>query len=158
MSKNICLTRGKFALVDDDIYEYLNQWKWIYSNGYAIRDDKISGKRIRMHREILDADVGVEIDHINRDRLDNRKINLRVCSRSENRCNCGIRSDNTSGFKGVYWHKRMGKWRAVVHKNNKEISLGYYSSPEDAAYAYDLGAKKYHGKFAVLNFKNTETE
>src|SRR4030066_2184242 len=112
--KEIKLTRGKVAIVDDEDYEWINQWKWhCNGQGYAERHCDIPGKRtmIKMHRLILNTPNGMETDHINHNRLDNRKSNLRVRTRSQNAINTPIRSSNTSGKKGVDWKKNVGKWR-----------------------------------------------
>ena len=89
-----------------------------------------------------------EIDHINMDCRDNRFVNLREATRSENARNAGIRSTNTSGFKGVTWDKSRGKWLAHIKLNGREIHLGRHKTPEEAHAAYCKGAEKHHGEFA----------
>ena len=96
----------------------------------------------------------MEVDHINGDKLDNRKENLRVCTHRENGKNQKISINNTSGYKGVFANHK--NWQAVIGVDGKPIYLGTYPSPEKAAEAYDVAAKKYHGDFANLNFKNNE--
>ena len=96
-----------------------------------------------------------EIDHINRDRLDNRMSNLRMATRSQNSMNKGRRSDNKSGVTGVTWHKGSQKWRAVCHMNGKQIQVGMFDSIEEAAKAYAEAAEKLHGEFAN---KHTDPE
>ena len=156
----IPLTQGKFAIVGPLDYRYLMQWKWYYSggygNGYAIRTDYTKGKHtISMHRVIL-KQMGYKnfphCDHVNRDKLDNRRCNLRPATTIQSCYNRGIRSDNTSSYKGVYWSNWHGKWRAVITGNKKKIHLGYFEKIEEAARACDKASLKYHGKFAVLNF------
>lgn len=88
------------------------------------------------------------IDHINRDPSDNRWCNLRIASYAENNRNKSIGIDNTSGYKGVNWHKHKNKWRSEIKVNKKAIHLGYYDNKEEAAEAYIQAAKKYHGEFA----------
>ena len=90
-----------------------------------------------------------ETDHINGDRLDNRKINLRICTRSQNNMNKGIQKNNNSGFKGVVFFK--GKWMAHIQINNRNIYLGVFDNIKDAAQAYNEAAIRYHKRFAVLN-------
>lgn len=160
--KKIPLTRGLFALVDDEDFERLSRHKWrANSGGYAVRDSpSVNGKRhaIYMHREIMSPASGVVIDHINGDKRDNRRENLRVCSRSENLRNQRRRSDNTSGFKGVNRHTQKGlrhPWIARVKVNHRGIHLGCFATPEEAARAYDAAALKHHGEFAHLNFPTT---
>ena len=104
-----------------------------------------------MHREILKCPKGLFIDHINRNGLDNRKNNLRVCSKSQNMMNTLIPKNNTSGYKGVSWSKRDKKWMAYIKIKNKFNNLGYFNIKEQAALAYNDAAKKYHGEFARLN-------
>lgn len=90
-------------------------------------------------------------DHINRNRLDNRRCNLRPVTLSQNNCNRGIPSNNTSGYKGVWFDKCRGKWRGDIRVSGKKISLGYHDDPKEAVKAYNEAALKYHGEFAVLN-------
>jgi len=105
-----------------------------------------------MHRLILNPPAGITIDHINGNGLDNRRENLRLAGRGQNQCNRGKQSNNTSGFKGVTWHKNLNKWEAGISISGKRYHVGFYKTPEAAARAYDDAAKKYHGEFARLNF------
>jgi hypothetical protein len=150
--KQIPLTQGKFALVDDEDYEYLNQWKWHIDNyGYAVRlAPRPSHTPIRMSRVIAETPKGMWVDHANRDRLDNRRCNLRNCTPSQNLSN-SVRK-NKSGFRGVYYHKSSGTWHGETCFNGVRKSAGYYKTPEEAARAYDKLAKEMQGEFASLNF------
>lgn len=122
MAKIIRLTQGKVTLVDDDDYEWLNQWKWQFAINYARRTDYTNGKKnVFMHRIILDAPNDYRVDHINGDKLDNRRENLRLATFLENAQNSKIRKDNKSGYKGVHWHKASGKWAAKIRVNNRSI-------------------------------------
>lgn len=157
--KFIPLTQGKFAIVDSEDYEKLNKWKWHYSShGYARRFQHISwdninkiqkGTQLFMHRLILNAPKGKDVDHINGDRLNNQKSNLRICNRSETCQNRGIRRDNKVGIKGV--KKSGNKWEAYIKVNQKTKSLGVFIDKLDASKTYNEGAKKYFGEFARLN-------
>jgi len=155
--KKIPLTQGKFALVDDEDYDHLTlMGKWHYMNvGYA--KTSIGGRKnkqdIYLHRFIagLQHGDGKVIDHINGDKLDNRKENLRVCKQSENCANRGLNKNNTSGFKGVCFDKRKNKWMAKIQVNRKYIFCGYAETPEQAALKYNIFATKHFGEFAVLN-------
>ena len=154
------MTKGKVALVDDSDFEWLMQWKWSYaSTGYAvrmIRDFNEKGVKtticVRMHRVLLSAkDSNIYVDHINRDKLDNRRSNLRLATNSENQLNTISWSTSTTGYKGVTKCKRLNRYRASITKDGRYISLGHYVKIEDAAYAYNLTAKKLFGEFARLN-------
>lgn len=154
----IPLSQGKFAIVGPRDYAYLNQFKWCcHTGGYAIRNGPtVNGKHlvIYMHRVILER-MGhtdfQQVDHINHDKLDNRRCNLRSATNRQNKCNCGKHCDNTSGFKGVHWYKRDKKWHAQIKMGEKKIHLGYFDDKLEAARAYNKAAKKYHGEFACLN-------
>ena len=104
-----------------------------------------------MHRSVLNPGLGKQVDHINRNKLDNRFANLRICSPSQNNWNCGVkRKNNTSGFKGVSKYKK--KWVATIQANREHIHIGYFKNKVKAAKAYNQAALKYHGEFAGLNF------
>lgn len=155
----IPLTQGQNAIVDAEDFEWLSKWNWIAKwdecskTFYATRRKTVDDKtHPSMHRVILRCGKGEEGDHRNHNGLDNRRKNLRKCSRSQNRSNSGRQSDNTSGYKGVTFHKRIKKWMTQIIKDGKRIYLGYFTTPEQAAKVYDEAAKKYHGEFAYSNF------
>lgn len=152
--KLLTLTQGKFAQVDDEDYEWLSQWKWYYSGEYAVRNSsKLLGKRkiLYMHREIMQAAVGVEIDHADMDTLNNQRHNLRVSTHAQNQENGRIYKTNTSGYKGVSWHKRDKVWSAAISVDNRQVFLGNFVNKEDAVKAYNAAALKFHGEFARIN-------
>jgi hypothetical protein len=151
MTKSIPLSQGKFALVDDEDFEYLNQWKWHCHHGYAERSDH-GFTPVRMHREIIHTPTGWYTDHVNGNPLDNRKINLRACTASENQHNSKLNKDNTSGYKGVYFNNKQNKWYAKIRVNGKLSHLGYFNNPIDAAHAYDIAAVRLFGRFAKTNY------
>jgi len=125
------------------------QWKWYYHSGYAGRRCA-GGMRLIMHRVIMNPPKSMLVDHKNRNTLDNRRCNLRICSRSQNNSNC-IDKNNGDHFKGIWFHKQSQKWCAEIMINSKRIYLGIFITPEEAALVYNEAAKKYFGEFARLN-------
>ena len=127
---------NQIAIVDNDDYPHLSQFNWYNNKGYAIRvtSRKSGHKIIKMHREVMDAlDNETPIDHIDRNKLNNQKINLRFCTASENMINSTPnRKNNTSGVKGVYWHKNRKKWQVFVTRNKHIIYLGFYADKQYA--------------------------
>jgi hypothetical protein len=151
--KEIELTQGKVAIVDDADFEWLNQWKWTYDGqGYAYRHGpRPKRKYILMHREIMQTPKGLDTDHRDRNGLNNQRDNLRVCTFAQNQWNRKIQTSNTSGYKGVSWSAYHRRWHAQIRTNNIQTHLGYFDTPEEAAKAYDEGAQIYHDEFAFLN-------
>lgn len=156
--KRIPLTQGQFAIVDEEDYDRINSRKWCAAwhestkSFYAVSGRGRGNQRqLRMHREVVNAPYGMLVDHINHDTIDNRKANLRLCTNSQNLANRGISVVNSSGFKGVSWHKQKSKWRATLYINNKETHVGYYNTPLEAAIAYDIAASEKIGEFALTN-------
>ncbi|WP_060210534.1 HNH endonuclease [Sporosarcina koreensis] len=153
MTKEIPLTKGKVAIVDDADYEELSKYSWYYEDhGYACRRKTFGyyeSRKVYMHREIMKEAEDKVVDHINRDGLDNRRANLRIVSQSLNLFNSGVRVNNTSGFKGV---SRSGeRWRSRIYVDGKEKSLGVFDCKIEAALAYNESAKKLYGDHAFLN-------
>lgn len=155
MTKEIPLTQGKTAIVDAEDYEVLSKFKWSYDGRYASRTDK-DNKKVYMHRVILEVSSNEIIDHINRDKLDNRRNNLRKASHQQNSSNSKMYSHNTSGYRGVYKWKNY--WRAAITYEGKQISCGYYRSKEEAAQAYNEKARELFGEFAYVNKIETDKE
>jgi hypothetical protein len=163
--KEIPLTKGFVALVDDEDYEWLTQLKWCWCNGYAVTSTKgkkfrllfghlgIQTTQVKMHRLIMQAAPEQEVDHRLGDTLDNRRSELRVVTDLQNHQNSTSRV-GASRFKGVYWSKVCSAWHAKIMANRKNYHLGYHSDEEAAARAYDAAAIQLHGEFARLNFPN----
>lgn len=159
----IKLTNGGETIVDDEDFEELNRLKWRRNNkGYAysikyvkLEVGKYTNKFTLIHRLLCPNNETT--DHINGNKLDNRKSNLRPATRSQNQANRGVQSNNTSGYKGVHYDKLRNKWRARVVLNRKGINLGDFKTPEEAALAYNTKAKELFGDFALLNIVLTPT-
>lgn len=155
--KQIKLSQGKVAIVDDDDYERVNAYKWFAHKNrntyYA--ETKIERKNIALHRLILGV-TDQHIDHINRNGLDNRKCNLRYATISQNNINSAKKKGCTSIYKGVYFHKDRGVWvsRARLHKGY--YYLGSFQNEIEAAKAYDRKAIELFGEFACLNFPESK--
>lgn len=159
MAKEIPLSQGKVAIVDDQDYEWLSGWKWTYHKradkreGYAFRTQWQSQERRRkkvfMHRLIADCPKGFEVDHINGDGLDNRRANLRVCSHAENVWNMHAEPKAVSGYRGVFHGGRSGPWQARIRIDGKNRHLGTFPTPEAAAVAYDQAVARYRDEHAA---------
>jgi len=147
--KKISLSQGKYALVDEADYGLISQYKWcISSAGYALSNTP-DRKQVIMHRLIMGAPNGKEVDHIDLNRLNNSRSNLRIVSRHENNCNRRAYSNNKSGYKGVSW--KGDKWRATITVNGIHKHLGCFIDKLEAAKAYNKAALTYHKEFAKVN-------
>jgi hypothetical protein len=151
MARDLQLTQGKIAVVDDGDYEWLRLFKWRYtSGGYAVTT--VGDTLLRMHRVLLFAPHYFQVDHIDGDRLNNQRSNLRLCTRKQNSANRRNQANNKSGFKGVRWHKKHRRWYAHIQASNRLYHLGNFATAEHAALAYDAAALRLFGAFARLNF------
>jgi len=148
--KRIPLTEGYYALVDAADYETLSQYNWRFYNGYAARQQ--GRKTIYMHRQIAEPPDGMMVDHANRNKLDNRRSNLRVCTRRENILNQAGKQTSRSRFKGVEYRKGSDKCFARIRVGGKRLWLGSFDDEAEAARAYDRAAVEHLGEFAHLNF------
>lgn len=159
--KEIKLTQGKVALVDDEDFEYLNQFKWHSSRGRCttyVSRYSYGNIQVLMHRVIMNTPPHMQVDHIDHDGLNNQKVNLRNCTSTQNMVN-RIKRRGASQYNGVDIHiiksknKTYKYIRAVIKINRKQIYIGHYKTEKDAAVAYDKMAIKLYGEFANLNFK-----
>lgn len=156
--KKIRLSKGKQTIVDDKLFEFLNEWKWsVDRRGYACRSQKANeitdGVRhqIFLHRVVTECPKGLEVDHINHDTLDNRLVNLRVCTRGQNARNRVLQKNNSSGFTGVSWSSSRQTWIASIRDGVKQRYLGSSRDPLKAAKLYEKAAKKTYGLFINKN-------
>lgn len=149
------LTRGFVVVVDDDDYERHAQYRWCFDGRYAVRrkrDTDGVSRKVYLHHEIMGKPpTGMEIDHKNRNKLDCRRENLRLCTVAQNRQNGSLQSSNKSGYRGVHFSKHVRKWVAQITTNGKMRHLGIFKTAEAASRAYNTAAMNLHGEFANLN-------
>ena len=158
--KEIQLTKGKIALVDDEDFDRINNYKWQshlrFNYYYASRkSSRLLGKRktIYMHREILNInDPNIHIDHISHDGLNNQKSNLRICTSSQNHANQKKHTNCSSIFKGVHWNTKKKRWISVLFMDRKVVHYKTFKCELLAGLSYDDAIKKHHGSFACTNF------
>lgn len=154
--KEISLTQGKVALVDDGDFDWLNHYTWhALKTGYTFYASTSifwngKHKNVYMHRLLLDIPSGFDTDHRDSDGLNNTRANLRVASRSLNNANSRKRKGTTSKYKGVSWKSDKGKWRAQI-RLNRWFYLGCFVNEIEAALAYNKAALEHFGEFAKLN-------
>lgn len=139
--KTIILSCGAITLVADEDFEEVSKFKWfLHVLGYVYRPKRknnISVGGIYLHRVIMQEPRGI-VDHINRDKLDNRRENLRIASRSQNALNAGLPLNNTSGFRGVDFDRARAKWSARIKVSKRQHCLGRFSDKRDAIRARAL--------------------
>lgn len=164
--KEIKLTHDKFALVDDEDFENLNQYSWhLDGRGYVVTSIGIPGSynkktcpkgkhwMVKMHRLIMETPKNMVVDHLNHNPLDNRKCNLRNCTSAENCKNTSKRNGRTSKYLGVGWRPDKQKWRAYISFQGEYIHLGHFIDEIQAAKYHDLKEKELHPTSLNLNFK-----
>ncbi len=147
---------GLFAIIDEQDFERVSAYQWnvnntgkgLYARAYVPGSGSKGRRTISLHRFVLNAPSGVEVDHKDGNKMDCTRQNLRLASHAQNTQNCPLSTRNTSGFKGVTFNARNGKWRAKI----QNWHLGCFDLPEDAARAYDVAARASFGAFARCNF------
>lgn len=146
----VATTKGKWVVVDEEDYERVMQWKWSFSQGYCVRSEMENGQKstIKLHRFIMGAPSGIDVDHISMEKWDNRKPNLRFATRAQNGWNRGLSSRNKSGHKGIHFCKKRGKWVVQIKANRRTVFSKRFASLEEAQRAHSEGVAKYHGEFA----------
>jgi hypothetical protein len=156
--KEIELTNGGVALVDDEDFDDLSKHKWLShkegNTAYAWRHEKKGFRqygKVKMHRQILNPKKSEHVDHINGNGLDNRRDNIRVCTAQQNQMNRQNHGAHSSIYKGVSFHKKNKMWRATINLKGKQLYAGCYSTPEAAAIAYNEKAVELFGEFARPN-------
>lgn len=161
----IALTKGIATIVDDDLFDWLSQWKWYAqehapgSRGrrfYVRRQANFEGRRtvFLLHRVVAGAPEGLLVDHVNGDTLDNRRANLRLATFRQNTVNA-YRPPSATGFRGVRPPNPANgtyRFRANIRHDNKTVTVGWADTAEEAARLYDAAARRLHGEFARLNF------
>ncbi len=147
----IRLPQGLFALIDDEDANVVRKYKWTLHKGKNTNYVRACGPRkIYMHRLIMAAPKHSEVDHKNRNGLDNQRSNLRLCTRQQNCCNKKLKSAKTSLYRGVSF--KSGKWRVQITVNQQVMHIGLFQDEMEAARAYDARVQKCFGEFATLNF------
>lgn len=141
------------VMVDDCDFGFLSQFNWqVDKFGCVKTHGNKTQKRILIHRLLLKAPDSLEVDHIDGNRLNNQRSNLRLATSSQNKCNRGARKDCESGLKGVSWHSQREKWIARIKSPyGKYLHLGLFSDKLEAARAYDKASREQHGEFAFVN-------
>lgn len=161
MVQEIQLTRGKVAIVDDEDFAMVSQFKWnagCTADGVWYAKRRIPGnKSMKMHRFILGAQSGELVDHIDGDELNNTRANIRIATPRQNMHNRKSTQGSSTPFKGVFWERKSGRFRVQIKANGECLYLGLFEDVIDAALAYDSAARRIHGEFARLNFPTDES-
>jgi hypothetical protein len=164
---SIPLTQGKFALIDEGDYDLVSQYRWqvkrtpsgkLYAQTSLPRRHPSGLRTLPLHRLILSAPVGIDVDHENGDGLDNRRSNIRLATRSQNAINRDKPPGGTSRFKGVRLIAKSGRWRASICKQGRQIHIGNFRCEVEAAKRYDEVARQLYGPFARVNFPDEQKD
>jgi hypothetical protein len=154
------LTCARFTIISECDEQKVSKQRWQFSpkkqgTGYASGSTTRGGRQstLFLHRFILDAPPGLEVDHKNRNGLDNRRQNLRLATKKQNAQNRALNRNSVSGVHGVHWSKNERKWKSSINVDGTRVHLGYFKDIDDAVRAYDAAARLYYGEFANLNSK-----
>jgi len=153
--KEIRLTQGKVALVDDVDFEEISKYKWYPLNSqlnHVCAFTCIKNKVNYMHRMIINAPIGTMVDHINGNPLDNQRANLRLCTNAQNQQNRKTKGKGKSDFRGLSFRKKWNTWEIHVRVNGRQTYIGSSKNEIEAAKLYDIAAIKFHGEYASTNF------
>lgn len=132
-------------LLDKEDEYLLEKYRWSLNNrGYA--QARVNGQTITLHRLLMGNPKGLEIDHRNLDKLDNRKNNLRTCTHSENSRNRKVKSNSKTGYKGIHKEKNSDKWRVRINRKH----IGYFNELNHAIDAYNKAVREFYGEFAYV--------
>lgn len=158
--KTLALNRGLVAMVDDSDYEVISAYHWYFNGKYVVRNIWVKPNKYTtgyLHRMIMAPSDGLQVDHVNRNTLDNRRCNLRIVTASQNQMNRPVQKNNYSGIKGVFRKRTVVRgreyvyWAAYIHKDKTSMYLGLFKTKELAGDAYNEAAKRLHGEFACIN-------
>jgi len=142
---------GKTFIIDIEDAKKVLEHTWFITLGYPKTHSTKLNTKIPVHNIVMDVPDGFLVDHVNHNTLDNRKVNLRVCTKQENSFNKKKIESCSSRFKGVCWNKRKNKWQAEIKFNGKSYFLGYFGNENEAATIYNERAKSFFGEYAYLN-------
>lgn len=157
MSVTIPLSSRHTLLIDEGDVELISKYKWYAQVDYRSAQRTVyavtghAATTLSLHRLLMGSPKNALVDHRNGNGLDNRRRNLRLCTSSQNQANARVRSDNSSGYRGVTWHRKSAKWNAYISVSGKRKHLGLFVDPWDAAEAYNAAALEVFGEFARLN-------
>lgn len=146
------LPNGEAFQIDAEDYKLVSQYRWVITpSGYFVASTGKRDAHVFLHRLIMKPPDGMYVDHIDCNKGNCRKVNLRLCIKKENNRNVGLQKNNQCGYKGVYWASDRGKWRAEITVDKKHIHIGSFEPAEMAARAYDEYAIAHFGEYAKTN-------
>ena len=146
------LPTGESFIIDSEDYCLVSKYRWVSNrSGYFLASTGERNSHVFLHRMVIEPPDDMFVDHIDGNKSNCRKSNLRICSQTDNNRNVGVKSNNRCGYKGVYWASDRGKWRTEITVDRKHIHIGSFETAEEAARAYDKCALFYFGEYAKTN-------